>query len=83
MQRFFILHMYVFIFIVGCYLFLQAIDVWLATCLIFVFTSLLEYGFANYLLVVEVSIRHQAEVNGSFHFFTKYKPKCYIVYNKI
>ncbi|XP_038077637.1 glycine receptor subunit alphaZ1-like [Patiria miniata] len=31
----------------------KAIDIWLAVCLLFVFFSLLEYGMANYLLVVQ------------------------------
>ncbi|XP_072020364.1 glycine receptor subunit alpha-2-like [Amphiura filiformis] len=31
----------------------KAIDVWLATCLIFVFFALMEYAFANYLIVVQ------------------------------
>ncbi|XP_022104640.1 glycine receptor subunit alpha-2-like [Acanthaster planci] len=31
----------------------KAIDIWLAVCLLFVFFSLLEFGMANYLLVVQ------------------------------
>ncbi|XP_072020856.1 glycine receptor subunit alpha-2-like isoform X2 [Amphiura filiformis] len=51
----------------------KAIDVWLATCLIFVFLALIEYALANYLIVLQERHMIKAFLKSNHNF--KEKPQ--------